>query len=59
MDVLDFSFLINQLLDKILKEQKQRFQHSLLSYNEHQPTNEFLMTNDSLTSNSIAISKAY
>ena len=55
MDVLDFNYLINQLLDKISKEQKQffllgDFNINLLNYNEHQPTNEFL---DSLDSNSI------
>ena len=55
MDVLDFNSLINQLLDKISKEQKQifllgDFNINLLNYNEHQPTNEFL---DSLASNSI------
>ena len=54
MDVLDFNSLINQLLDKISKEQKQifllgDFTVDLLNYNEHQPTNEFL---DSLASNS-------
>ena len=55
MDVLDFNYLINQLLDKISKEQKQifllgDFNINLLNYDEHQPTNEFL---DSLASNSI------
>ena len=55
MDVLDFNSLINQLLSKISKEQKQifllgDFNINLLNYNEHQPTNEFL---DSLTSNAI------
>ena len=55
MDVLDFNSLTNQLLDKISKEQKQifllgDFNINLLSYDEHQPTNEFL---DSLASNSI------
>ena len=55
MDVLDFNSLINQLLDKISKEQKQifllgDFNINLLNYHEHQPTNEFL---DSLASNSI------
>ena len=55
MDVLDFNSLVNQLLDKISKEQKQifvlgDFNINLLNYNEHQPTNEFL---DSLASNSI------
>ena len=51
MDVFDFNSLINQLLDKISKEQKVifllgDFTNDLLNYNEHQPTNEFL---DSLT----------
>ena len=55
MDILDFNSLINQLLDKISKEQKQifllgDFNINLLNYNEHQPTNKFL---DSLASNSI------
>ena len=55
MDVLDFNSLINQLLDKISKEQKQifllgDFNINLLNYNEHQPTNEFP---DSLASHSI------
>ena len=55
MDILDFNSLINQLLDKISKEQKQTFLFgdfniNLLNYNEHQPTNKFL---DSLASNSI------
>ena len=45
MDVLNFNFLINQLLDKISKEQKQIFllgvfNINLLNYNEHQPTNK-------------------
>ena len=47
MDVLDFNSLINQLLDKISKEQKQiflleDFNINLLNYKEHQLTNEFL-----------------
>ena len=55
MDVLDFNSLINQLLHKISKEQKQifllgDFNINLLNYNEHQTTNEFL---DSLASNTI------
>ena len=55
MDGLDFNYLINQLLDKISKEQQKilllgDFNINLLNYNEHQPTNEFL---DSLASNSI------
>ena len=53
--MLDFNSLINQLFDKISKEQKQifflgDFNINLLNYNDHQPTNEFL---DSLASNSI------
>ena len=44
MDVLNFNTLINQLLDKISKEQKQIFllgdyNISLLNYSEHQPMN--------------------
>ena len=53
MDVLVFNYLIDQLLDKISKEQiflLGDFKINLLNYNEHQPTNEFL---DSLASNSI------
>ena len=55
MDVLDFNYLINQLLDKISKEQKQifllgDFNINLLNYNEQQPINEFL---DTLALNSI------
>ena len=55
MSVLDFTSLINQLLDKVTKERKQfffleDFNINLLNYNEHQPTNEFL---DYLVSNSI------
>ena len=55
MNVLDFNSLINQLLDKTSKEQKQifllgDFNINLLDYNEHQTTNEFL---DSLASHSI------
>ena len=47
MDVLDFNSLVNRLLDKFSKEQKQiflleDFNINLLNYNEHQPTNEFL-----------------
>ena len=52
MDVLDFNYLINQLLYKISKEKKNflfgDFNNYLLKYNEHQPTNEFL---NSLVSN--------
>ena len=55
MDVLNFDFLVNQLFDKILKEQKQYFflgdfNINLLNYNEHQPINE---SPDSLGSSSI------
>ena len=55
MDALDFNSLINQQLDKILKQQKQifllrDFTINLVKYNEHQPINQFL---DSLASNSI------
>ena len=55
MAVLDFNYFINQLFDKISKEQKQPFllgdfNISLLNCNEHQPTNDFL---DSLASSSI------
>ena len=47
MDVLDFNSFINQLLDKVSKEQKQIFLHgdfniNLLNYDEHQPNNDFL-----------------
>ena len=43
MDVLDFNYLINQLLDKISKEQQQQkiffllgdYNINLLNYNEH------------------------
>ena len=57
MDVLDFNYLINQLLDTVWKKQKQTFlpgdfNINLVNYNEHQPTNEFL---DSLASNSIIL----
>ena len=55
MDVLEFNNQINQMLEKVSKEQKQifllgDFNINLLNYNIHQPTNEFL---DSLASNSI------
>ena len=55
MDILNFNFCINLLLDKISREQKNifllgDFNINLINYNEHQPTNEFL---DSLASNSI------
>ena len=52
MYVLDFSSLINQLLNKISTEQKQifllgDFNINWLNYNKHQPTNEFLDSLDS------------
>ena len=55
MNVLDFNSLINQLLDRISKEQKQIFLHgdpniNLLNYSKRYATNGFL---DSLASNSI------
>ena len=55
MDVLVFNSLINQLLDKNSRDQKQiflpvDFNINLLNYFEHQHTNAFL---DSLGSNSI------
>ena len=55
MDVLVFNSLINQLLDKNSRDQKQiflpvDFNINLLNYCEHQHTNAFL---DSLASNSI------
>ena len=55
IDALDFDSFINQLLDNILKQQKQTFllgdfNINLVKYNEQQPTNQFL---DSLASNSI------
>ena len=55
MDVLEFNNHLNQMLEKVSKEQKQifllgDFNINLLNYNVHQPTNDFL---DSLASNSI------
>ena len=55
MDVLEFNNHLNQMLEKVSKEQKQifllgNFNINLLNYNIHQPTNDFL---DSLASNSI------
>ena len=55
MDVLEFNNYLNQVLEKVSKEQKQffllgDFNINLLNYNVHQPTNDFL---DSLASNSI------
>ena len=57
MDVLEFNNHLNQMLDKVFKEQKQidlleDFNIDLLSYIVHQPTNDFL---DSLASNSIIL----
>ena len=54
MDVTDFNKNLNPLLDKLSRESKQvfligDFNINLLKYNEHQPTNEFLV---SLVSNS-------
>ena len=54
MDVLEFNNHLNQMLEKVYKEQKQTFllgdfNINLLNYNIHQPTNNFL---DSLASNS-------
>ena len=55
MDVLGFNNHLNQMLQKVSKEQKQffvleDFNIDLLNHNVHQPTNDFL---DSLASNSI------
>ena len=55
MDGLEFNNHLNQMLEKVSKEQKQifllgDFNINLLNYNIHQPTNDFL---DSLASNSI------
>ena len=55
MDVIEFNNHINQMLEKVSKEQKQifllgDFNINLLNYNVYQPTNHFL---DSLASNSI------
>ena len=55
MEVLEFNNHLNQMLEKVSKEQKQffvlgDFNINLLNYNIHQPTNDFL---DSLASSSI------
>ena len=55
MDVLEFNNHLNQMLEKVSKEQKQifllgDFNINLLNYNVHLPTNDFL---DSLASNCI------
>ena len=55
MDVLEYNNHLNQMLEKVLKEQKQiffrgEFNINLLNYNVNQLTNDFL---DSLASNSI------
>ena len=55
MDVLEFNNHLNQMLEKVSKEQKQifllgDFNINLLNYNVHQPTNDFL---GSLASNFI------
>ena len=55
MDILEYNNHLNQILQKVSKEQKQMFllgdfNINLLNYNIHQPTNEFL---DSIASNSI------
>ena len=55
MDVLEFNNHLNQMLEKVSKEQKQifllgDFNINLLNYNVHQLPNDFL---DSLASNSI------
>ena len=55
MEVLEFNNHLNQMLEKVSKEQKQSFllgdfNINLLNYNIHQPTNDFL---DSLAYNSI------
>ena len=55
MDVLEIDNHLNQMLEKVSKEQKQifllgDFNINLLNYNVHQPTNDF---RDSLASNSI------
>ena len=47
MDVIDFDNHLNQMLEKISKEQKQifplgDFNINLLNYNVHQPCNNFL-----------------
>ena len=55
MDVLEFNNHLNQMPEKVTKEQKQifllrDFNVNLLNYNVHQPTNDFLY---SLACNSI------
>ena len=55
MDVIEFNNHLNQVLEKISKEQKQifllgDFNNNLLNYNVHQPNHDFL---NSLASNSI------
>ena len=55
MDVLEFNNHLNQMPEKVSKEQKQifllrDFNVNLLNYNVHQPTNDFLY---SLACNSI------
>ena len=55
MDVLEYNNRLNQMLEKVLKEQKQifllgEFNINLLNYNVNQLTNDFL---NSLASNSI------
>ena len=55
MDVLQFNNHLNQMLEKVSKEQKQifllgNFNINLHDYNVHHPTNDFL---DSLAFNSI------
>ena len=55
MDVIEFNNDLNQMLEKVSKEQKQillfgDFNINLLNYDVHQPTNDFL---DSLASNYI------
>ena len=57
MDAFDFNYLINQLLDKISKDQNQIFilevfKINWLNYNKHQPNNEFL---DLLALNSVLV----
>ena len=47
MDVIEFNDHLNQMLEKVSKEQKQIFLYgdfniNLLNYNIHQPTNDFL-----------------
>ena len=57
MDVIEFINYLNQMLEKVSKEQKQilllgDLNINLVNYNIHQPNNHFL---DSLTSNSITM----